>query len=83
MNERIRDLAVHSGIGKMNQRSDGLYVIGEDVLEKFADSVVKECIKIAESQAYSNGHPDYEYDKGYHNAILDIVAVIEEYFGVK
>lgn len=31
----------------MNRRSDGLYVIGEDVLEKLVESVAKDCANVA------------------------------------
>ena len=45
MNEKLRELAIESGMTKMNQRSDGLYVLSEDVLEKYGHMIVDKCIE--------------------------------------
>jgi len=44
MNERIRELAVKAGMTKMNQRSDGLYVVSEEVFDNFAELIVQKCV---------------------------------------
>ena len=46
MNEQIRTLALQAGMNKMNQRSDGFYVVDEKVFENFALLIIKECIRI-------------------------------------
>ena len=47
MNERIREIAVSAGMTKMNQRSDGLYVVSEKTFELFANELIQECMSIA------------------------------------
>jgi hypothetical protein len=47
MNERIRELAINAGMIRMNQRSDGLYVVGEEVFDNFAELIIKKCIQAA------------------------------------
>jgi hypothetical protein len=42
MNERIRELAISAGMTKMNQRSDGLYVVSEKAFELFATELIRE-----------------------------------------
>ena len=42
MNERIREIAVKSGMTQMNRRSDGFYVVSEDVFDKFAAELIRE-----------------------------------------
>lgn len=44
MNERLRKFAVESGMTKMNQRSDGLYVLSEEVLDKYGQLIIQRCI---------------------------------------
>jgi hypothetical protein len=45
---QIRTLAEQAGMNKMNQRSDGFFVVDEKVFEKFAELLVRECAKIAD-----------------------------------
>jgi hypothetical protein len=75
MNERIRELAVSAGMTKMNQRSDGLYVVGEKAFELFATELILECANIV--TIWSEEEPCSE---GY-----DIMPVVKmkEYFGVE
>jgi hypothetical protein len=47
MNGRIREIAVSAGMTKMNQRSDGLYVVSEKTFELFANELIQECMSIA------------------------------------
>jgi|694.fasta_scaffold01693_59 hypothetical protein len=44
MNERIKELAISAGMTKMNQRSDGLYVVGEEVFDTFAKILIEKCV---------------------------------------
>ena len=48
MNEQIRTLAEQAGMNKMNQRSDGFFVVDEKVFEKFAELIVQECSEFVE-----------------------------------
>lgn len=51
MNERIRELAINAGMIRMNQRSDGLYVVGEEVFDNFAELIVKDCVDIIQRES--------------------------------
>jgi len=42
MNERIREIAVSAGMTKMNQRSDGLYVVSEKAFDLFAAELIRD-----------------------------------------
>jgi len=44
MNPRVREIAVSAGMTKMNQRSDGLYVVSEEVFDNFAELIVQKCV---------------------------------------
>jgi hypothetical protein len=50
MNERIRELAVKSGMSQMNRRSDGFYVVSEKTFDLFAELIVRECAELADNQ---------------------------------
>ena len=68
MNERIKTLFIQAG-GGVEEENGNLWTYSEDLdPEKFALSVVKECIDIAD-----------EYD----GAGSTIVSRIEKHFGVK
>ena len=43
MNERIKELAEQAGMNKMSRRSDGLYVVSEDVFKAFAELLIVDC----------------------------------------
>ena len=68
MNEQIRTLAEQAGMNKMNQRSDGFFVVDEKVFEKFAELIVKKCTMIG----------NYTHDGGEYPG-----PMIKEYFGVE
>ena len=73
MNERIREIAVSAGMTKMNQRSDGLYVVSEDVFDKFAAELIRECTNRLTQDDFSSA-------KG----IMRIAgAKLKEHFGVE
>ena len=76
MNERIREIAVSAGMTKMNQRSDGLYVVSEEVFEQFATKLIRECATFV-----NNVMPVYSKDE------LDLckrtAKQMKMYFGVK
>ena len=44
MNPRVREIAVSAGMTKMNQRSDGFYVVSEEVFNNFAELIVQKCV---------------------------------------
>lgn len=51
MKERIKELAVESGMNLMSRRSDGLYVVSEDAFEKFASLLVKDTLDLIEKES--------------------------------
>ena len=76
MNERIRKLAQQAGIKITPMILDGVEYEYEDVdmdgsedLAKFAELIVKECIRV------------YEYDPSYYHEVN--VAKIKEHFGIE
>jgi hypothetical protein len=74
MNEQIRTLALQAGMNKMNQRSDGFFVVDEKVFEKFAKLIVKECSAFV-----------YNYPEKYmtRNQTSEICFGMEKEFGVE
>jgi hypothetical protein len=56
MNERINGLWWKARIGYNNQNCD------PEVLEKFAELIVKECARVAFATAIGDGTPDEIYD---------------------
>ena len=84
MNERIRE--IESLAWEQVNRTNGL-VRTEDFNQKFAELVVKECLRIVDENTYGPGD---EYDYSYTNekAAADdranaIYADIKDRFGVK
>ena len=43
MNTRIKELAEQAGMIKMSRRSDGRYVVSEDVFKAFAELIILDC----------------------------------------
>jgi hypothetical protein len=52
MTEQIRTLAEQAGMNKMNQRSDGFFVVDEKVFEKFALLIVKEVLDVIDRERF-------------------------------
>jgi hypothetical protein len=75
MNERIKLLAKQAGFYKYGDDF-------EDIIEKFAELIVRECLNEIESQR-SNGENDDQWtitrDLCYHN----MMAQLKQHFGVK
>lgn len=73
MNERIRELAEQAGYTPLEPRAfaDDLQEI---FLEKFAKSIVKECIKACQSRV---GNSDYNTGR------MHCVSDIKDHFGMK
>ena len=76
MNERIEGLWWKARIGYNNQNCD------PEVLEKFAELIVQECISINRQRMFS----DYEGDShrvAHNNALLCATSDMFEHFGVE
>ncbi len=92
MNKRIFELAEQAEIlfykGRIPETGyeyEGAEVTKED-LEKFAELIVRECLRIVDENTYGPGD---EYDYSYTNEkaaaddrAIEIYAEIKEYFGV-
>lgn len=73
MNDRIRELAVSAGMSQINRRSDGFYVVSEEVFEQFATELIRECANRLTQNDFSSA-------KG----IMRIAgAKLKEHFGVE
>jgi len=75
MNERIRELAVQSGMSKL---------VDSWEYERFAELIIRECVNnIKEWCDASDEHTDKEeYWQGYQHGCDDSAASIMEHFGV-
>jgi len=77
MNERIRELANEAS----HQSPDGYAVTipySKDFAEKFAELIVRECIKIVEYKGNKSGK---DHPVGFN--LLDAAQDIKEHFGVE
>lgn len=72
MNKRIRALAEQAGIHFEENKQNRIHFIGTATLERFAESVVQECVGVSLESSHRND------DMG---AI--IAREIEKHFGVK
>ena len=75
MNERIRELAHEAGLPTYNP--EGI----PTKLEKFAELIVKECVKFCEHESNDDEHD--EYDMGMWVKAESIKTAIMEEFGIK
>jgi hypothetical protein len=74
MNERIKELAIKA-------RLLTGWTVGEVEYQKFAESIVRECIKLCE---YESNNDIYDpYDMGMSAKAEDIKTAIKEHFGVE
>lgn len=84
MNDKIALLAIQAGMTKMQQRSDGLYVVGESVFEKFAELIVAKCVNQCEFVAGQAEITNTGEMARKTKATADNCAFwIKEYFGVE
>ena len=81
MNERIKELWWKARIGYNNQNCD------PEVLEKFAELIVRECLSIVKSNTYGpNGEYDYSYTDENYKADKRAESIYEDIqyrFGVE
>ena len=68
MNERIKEFAKQAGFYKYGEDF-------EDIIEKFAELIVKECISIAQDRAAFDWAPP--------NDVNHIINEIKQHFGVE
>ena len=80
MNERIKQLAEQARIKDHWSIDEARYLTNYLDEKKFAELIVKECIKLCEHQA--NNQEYDQYDMGMQVKAEDIKALIKEHFGV-
>ena len=88
MNERIRQLAEEAGIGFWG---DSIIVMnpdtwGEEAVNKFAELIVRECIKINKEQLKSVPKDQKDWDGhnyGFTAAVYGFKDLVKEHFGVE
>ena len=89
MNERIRELAEQAkGFVDLNQHvggEKGCMVYTYDGLEKFAELIVRECVRRIEG--CSLDPTQYEFDKefvlGYNKGVSKVASQVKLHFGVE
>ena len=87
MNEKIRELAEESGITD-NNLSDGN--MSHDDLKKFAELIVKECVKQCRQELYEFTAEDRSYDDlkatairaGHRNGVFKVISRIKQHFEI-
>jgi hypothetical protein len=96
MNEKIRQLAEQAGIGFTLWDDSGREMIDnytpEECLEKFAELIVRECVKECQQEWYDlNNAPEVENESirgagirvGQKNGVLKCISKIKKHFGVE
>lgn len=86
MNERIRLLAEQAGgyVSLSHEHDGKLILSGEDIVQKFAELIVRECSKVITD--LPNRMVDAElspYNEGWRNGRLLAKEHIEQHFGVE
>ena len=87
MNEKIRELAEESGITD-NNLSDGN--MSHDDLKKFAELIVRECVKQCRQELYEFTAEDRSYDDlkatairaGHRNGVFKVISRIKQHFEI-
>lgn len=83
MNERIKQLAEQAGMGPWGVGNDDNV---SEIVEKFAEMLIKECITIVDEQKECL-HEEQQYwhdrDYGYEMAVNDASMGIKQFFGVE
>ena len=83
MNERIKQLAEQAGMGPWGVGNDDNV---SEIVEKFAEMLIKECITIVDEQKECL-HEEQQYwhdrDYGYEMAVNDASKGIKQFFGVE
>jgi hypothetical protein len=77
MNDRIKELAEQ--VGSTHKQNLGVYQFYTDELEKFAELIVRQCMKICQA------HPSIIFKNEWDADVVspDIVSRLESHFGVK
>lgn len=75
MNERIRELAFKAANGILSFDAEGDWHLSESEAEKFAELIVRECIKLAV--------PEDSYRDEWFKAKCDVMDRIKQHFGVE
>jgi hypothetical protein len=81
MNERIKQLAEQARIKDHWSIDEGRYLTNYLDEKKFAESIVRECIKLCEYESNSDIYDPY--DMGMSAKAEDIKTAIKEHFGVE
>jgi hypothetical protein len=79
MNERILDICIKAGINTWPFNEVGFISLDESELEKFAELIVRECMKICQN------HPSVIFKNEWDADVVstDIVSRLESHFGVE
>jgi hypothetical protein len=78
MNDRIKELAEQAGYSK-----DFLAIGLPNNMEKFAELMIKECIKELEISKKGDPYTGDVYDCEYNTCIEEQINVLKEHFGVE
>jgi hypothetical protein len=82
MNERILELAEHAGYSWHNQFSGP--ILSPNAIEKFAELIVRECIKTIEYRAPGQmGKEGEGWTNGYDDGLKTGAWLLKEHFGIK
>ena len=76
MNERIRELAEQAGGGPSKWYTD------PDVLEKFAELIVRECYEHCKGQLLNSTLAN-EHNLSYNDGVMDCAIGLLQHFGVE
>jgi len=77
MNERIKLLAEQAGGGPSKWYTD------PDVLEKFAELIVRECANFAYNYSYNEENVEHYRENGWDCLPGDLRSEMKEHFGVE
>jgi hypothetical protein len=82
MNERILELAEQAGYSWHNQFSGP--ILSPNAIEKFAELIVRECIKTIEYRAPGQmGKEGEGWTNGYDDGLKTGAWLLKEHFGIK
>jgi acyl-CoA hydrolase len=83
MNLRIQELLKQTGVTDNWNKADW-YSMSPEMIEKFADMIVRECADILMKPEYVMNHPEEltDYNRGWVNGRLLGIEHIREHFGV-
>ena len=85
MNKRIKELS-NQAYDELVKETGNIVVFDEDLQQRFAELLIKECISIVEEQKECL-HEEQKYwhdrDYGYEMAVNDASKGIKQFFGVE